>query len=86
MIDIVMSERVAKAIHAENKECFLNAFRGMHEVPGEPYYVEGFVAPDNFPIIIAHAWLEVDGRIVDPTPAYVRGGGEEQPHSPDCGP
>jgi hypothetical protein len=73
MFDRDLSDEVGVLVEAENKECYLNAFRGMSEIDGECYYVEGFAVPGDFPIIAAHAWLEVDGKIVDPTPAYRNG-------------
>jgi hypothetical protein len=34
-------------------------------------YVEGLAVKDGF--LREHAWVELDGRIVDPTPAYLEG-------------
>lgn len=76
MFDHELSKRTGDRVRAENKECFLNAFRGMTECGQDAHYVEGFAVPGEFPIIAAHAWLEVDGKIIDPTPAYQSGNHE----------
>lgn len=82
-IDVELSRQLSEAIGAVNKECFLNAFRGLSHYP-EGQYVEGYVlvrvskdSDEVFPMPILHAWIEVDGKIIDPTPVYGQKGHAE---------
>lgn len=72
MFDLELSQSIGEAVRAENKDCYINAFRGVARVPGA-VYVEGFAVMEDFPLIAAHAWIEKDGTIIDPTPAYHEG-------------
>src|SRR3712207_6711599 len=66
----VVSKRAAKIINAKPKECWKNAFFSLLEVPelAHGQYVEGWIVPTTIPIAIEHAWIELDGQIIDPTP------------------
>lgn len=53
--------------------CWSNAFWAMIHYVGnrlgdaEPYYVEGWLLVSDGKVAIEHAWLEIDGEIVDVT-------------------
>jgi len=77
-----LSRMIGEDIGAKNKDCFLNAFRAISEVNNAEtaVYVEGFAVSHEMRFLIAsHAWIEVDGEIIDPTPAYQEGGHEYFP-------
>jgi hypothetical protein len=65
-----ISKRAAKIIQSKPKECWKNAFFSLLEVPelARGQYVEGWIVPITIPIAIEHAWIELDGQIIDPTP------------------
>lgn len=65
-LDTALSADLAKAIRAQPKQCWLNAFRVMHERPGLRY-VEGWIISDGDGLLIEHGWLETDTAIIDPT-------------------
>lgn len=66
------SKALGKKIHGRSKHCWNNALRGMAALQRKPdhnvLYVEGYV--NNIAILAEHAWLEADGKIIDPTPAF----------------
>lgn len=48
--------------------CFENAFAVFIESSNSGYYVEGYISVNpNFQPDIDHAWIEIDGEIIDPT-------------------
>lgn len=63
-LDTALSAQLAKTVRAPSKECWLNAFRAMHERPGLRY-VEGWCVLNG--LLVEHGWLETDTAIVDPT-------------------
>lgn len=67
MKDIAESKRVGKLVRSISKQCYLNAFRVVQNVPGyaKADYVEGMAVLGGLPI--EHGWVEIDGVIVDPT-------------------
>ncbi len=67
MKDIAESKRVGKLVRSISKQCYLNAFRVVHNVPeyAKADYVEGMAVLGGMPI--EHGWVEIDGVIVDPT-------------------
>lgn len=65
------SRAVAEVIGAANGECWKNALLAV-AVLDEALYVEGWVVTD-LSLLVEHGWVEADGEIVDPTPAYHAG-------------
>jgi len=68
--DVEESRRVQKNkdVRAQPGQCFANAYRTVMFLPkfGDATYVEGFaVTPSG--LCMEHAWVERDGRIIDPT-------------------
>ena len=71
MIDHDLSQRIAKAMRAEPKNCWRNAFLALATYPELQggLYVEGWAVTPN-KLIIEHGWIELaGGRIIDPTAA-----------------
>jgi hypothetical protein len=70
ILNLALSKRVAKIVNAQPKECWKNAFFSLMEVSelARGQYVEGWITPITIPIAIEHAWIELDGQIIDPTP------------------
>lgn len=67
LINLELSQQLSKTIRAKAKQCFNNAYRAIQDVYPYAHYVEGFVVTTNGPLAVEHAWLEVNGEIVDPT-------------------
>jgi predicted ABC-type ATPase len=74
-VDWTASKQLA-GLMGTNKECYLNAFHAMARYPNA-LYCEGWAvirlnAEDEnyFPMLFNHAWIEVDGKIIDPTPSF----------------
>lgn len=73
-IDLPSSCRLSTCIAAADRECYINAARGLGR-EGTSVYVEGFAVTQttrgSVLIPVEHAWLErPDGTVVDPSPAY----------------
>ena len=69
-IDKADSRRIQKRFGSKIKECYYNAWM-VHQVQPQYKYFEGFVSGL---IPIEHAWLVLDGKVIDPTLAVnVRG-------------
>lgn len=60
-----MSQYVSKRIKALAKQCYHNAYLAMQGLP-DATYVEGVILL-SLPIAVDHAWLEREGKIIDPT-------------------
>lgn len=60
--------RIAKLVKAEERQCWINAFRALSHLPPGSYYVEGIASPGDLAIPIDHGWNETpDGQIIDIT-------------------
>jgi hypothetical protein len=62
--------RVKRTIRPEPQQCFSNSQRTISffygKLPeGRFEYVEGHACPKRFPIPIQHAWLELNGKVLD---------------------
>ena len=69
MINLELSQQLSKAVKARANECYANAYRGFTKYP-QALYVGGMVAGVNDcaqVFSIEHAWLIVDGKIIEPT-------------------
>lgn len=68
-----LSRIVAASIRAEKNVCWLNCWRALtldfEKVPflAGAVYVEGAIALREFVVWQPHAWLELDGQIIEPT-------------------
>jgi hypothetical protein len=66
LLDVDRSNALASQIKAKGKKIFDNAAKAAAETPGA-VYVQGFVAVNHKPFEpIEHAWIEVEGAILDP--------------------
>ena len=69
--DHATSKRLAKLIGAKPKQCWRNAVLALPGLPAAARYVEGFItfgtADHPLRIAIEHGWVELEGRIIDPT-------------------
>ena len=68
-LDRELSQRLAQAIDAEDQACWRNAYLCLARLDGAAVYVEGWAVTRG--VAREHGWLELDGHIVDPTPAYL---------------
>jgi hypothetical protein len=64
-VNVELSKDVAEQVTARPKECWRNAIIGLAVLP-EAYYVEGWIITASG-LVVEHAWLELDGELVDPT-------------------
>jgi hypothetical protein len=69
-VNVKLSKKMASIVLAQNRECYLNAIHAQEYMP-EAVYVEGFVRMHDFPLVIEHGWLELNGEIIDPTPSAI---------------
>lgn len=67
--DAVRSAAVARRIRAVEKSCFANCQRAVARDPelANATYVEGFAVVVASRLPFEHAWIEVDGAVIDPT-------------------
>lgn len=66
--DARLSAELRRKVWAKQRECWINAWRALPLAPGDAMYVEGYyTGASGVPLVAEHGWLEVDGRIVDPT-------------------
>lgn len=49
------------------KECFTNAIHILAEGLEGASYCEGYVVSPDVPILIHHAWIVQEGRVIEPT-------------------
>ena len=61
-----LSQRAGAQIGQCYNNCILAMFC-LEDERQEAFYVEGWLAIQKASIFIEHGWLEVDGKIVDPT-------------------
>lgn len=58
----------AQGRNLRQKECFLNAFELLiSDTTDTVQYVEGYFAFHRIPVLIEHAWIEINGKTIDPT-------------------
>ncbi len=75
-----LSAELARIIGAEDDRCWTNALRAAalaSDRLGEPVqWVEGVAVARTGTLAVLHGWLEADGMVLDPTPAWCarRGG------------
>ena len=67
-IDQALSDKARRHIGTRAKACYHNAYTALGEMPelAGGLYVEGCAICDG-DNVIEHGWIELDGRIVDPT-------------------
>lgn len=66
-IDRELSQKVAQAIKARMGQCYHNAYMALFELPKGAQYVEGYIVTYPKEYIVEHGWVELDGKIIDPT-------------------
>lgn len=69
-VNLELSQNLSKAVGAKAKQCFTNAYHGIQDHYPDAFYVEGIAIPrhgDGLGAPVEHAWLEINGEIVDPT-------------------
>ena len=67
LLDEALSIEIAARIKSNRKNCFDNACKAALATEGA-IYVQGFLAVPGAPYKpIEYSWIELDGRIVDPT-------------------
>lgn len=65
ILDLELSEKLAKAIKAKKKECYSNSFKAITFLPEGSKYVEGYGCIKSLGIPLEHAWLLLpDGKTV----------------------
>lgn len=69
-INLELSREVGRTIGAKDKDCFFNSVMAVAAMPDGAVYVEGYGVADDFRIICEHGWVEFNGEIIDPTPAW----------------
>lgn len=68
-IDRDLSQIAAKTVRGRPKSAWRTACQVLCSLAAleEGFYVEGWAVTLDNQLVIEHAWLELDGRIVDPT-------------------
>ena len=73
-VDKELSRRAALEVGAEAQQCYANAWRALRDLPelAGALYVDGYAVDRMHDVhaslgVIEHGWIELDGRIVDPT-------------------
>jgi len=66
-VDRVRSQELARAVNAQPRRCWRNCALALGHLLGAGVYVEGYAVVSGGGFATEHAWLEVDGTIVDPT-------------------
>ncbi len=61
-----LSASIGDEIEAKPNHCFINAIRALEEIP-EAEYIEGYAVSSASSEPFLHAWLELDGEIIDPS-------------------
>jgi hypothetical protein len=74
-INRTLSKKAAETIQPIPKECWKNATLALVALPelSRAHYIEGWSVLAEIPVPFEHAWLELDGQIIDPTPAMWKG-------------
>jgi hypothetical protein len=67
--DRELSRRLAEALGSQTHSAWLKAWQALQSDPnlGDGLYVEGWAVTLDGLLAMEHGWLELDGRIVDPT-------------------
>lgn len=68
-VDRDLSRRLAESTATKPRSAWRTAWRALqsHTDLENGFYVEGWAAPLDGSRVFEHGWLEIDGRIVDPT-------------------
>ena len=75
VVSMNLSKIAIKMADAEDGACFSNAFLSQiffSAFDYEPIYVEGYALVEDVPLVTHHAWVELEGRIIEPTPAWLK--------------
>lgn len=71
-LDLERSREVSAVVHAMPKHCWQNSMDALETCYRDhpsAFYVEGW-AVTEYGLVVEHGWVEVDGRIIDPTPSW----------------
>jgi hypothetical protein len=63
-----LSKKIAGQIDPTNKHCYHNAYMAIFALRGAEY-IEGYIVPPDG-LVTEHGWLEFEGQIIEPTPAF----------------
>lgn len=80
ILDVSESTEIGQRINSKANDCFDNAYKAalLTEAMTEAMYVQGFLVCMGEPCIpIEYAWIELDGRIIDPTLPHLNRNAEE---------
>ena len=71
-IDRALSKALGDMVGAENRQCYMNAWRVVkRRGVKNANYVEGLaMLPEFGYLTFEHAWVMIDGVVVDPTPIW----------------
>ncbi len=74
-LNLALSQRAAKTVTAVPHACWQNAAAALLVLPelASGQYVEGWAVLVAVPIPVEHAWIELAGQLVDPTPISWQG-------------
>lgn len=77
VLDETLSREIATRIKSKAKKCFDNAYKAALATKGA-LYVQGFLAVPGAPYKpIESSWIELEGRIIDPTFPHLGRSAEE---------
>jgi hypothetical protein len=73
-LNLTLSKRAGKKVKAAPNACWQNAYRALMQLPelSSGCYVEGWIVNIEIPVPLEHAWIELAGQIIDPTPVMWR--------------
>jgi hypothetical protein len=68
-VDRELSRRAAEALGDGQQSAWRTAWRVLRSVSEleDAFYVEGWAVILDNRLVIEHAWIEIDGKIIDPT-------------------
>lgn len=69
-VDAKLSAEVKRIVNAQDKDCYRNAALGLSVLGPDARYVEGYAVADDIGLVTEHGWLELNGKVIDPTPVY----------------
>ncbi len=67
-INTELSQLIAIQVQSQPNQCYQNAARALEVLGSTARYVEGFLLMQGLYIPMRHAWIELDGIIIDPSP------------------
>ena len=75
-LDLTLSSNLSERIDSNPNQCFVNAFHGVYQIE-KALYIQGYLVSSKFySFPVPHAWVEAEGKLIDPTYRYIRDCGE----------